>query len=32
MHMAQDSDQWQVLVNTVMNLAFHLNAGNFLGS
>jgi hypothetical protein len=23
MHLAQDSDQWQALVNTVMNRGFH---------
>jgi hypothetical protein len=23
MHMVQDKDQWQALVNTVMNLGFH---------
>jgi hypothetical protein len=30
MHLAQDRDKWQALVNTVMNLRVLLNAGNFL--
>jgi hypothetical protein len=30
MHLAQDRDQWRVLVNTVMNLQVPLKAGNFL--
>jgi hypothetical protein len=29
-HLAQDRDQWWVLVNTVMNLWVPQNAGNFL--
>jgi hypothetical protein len=28
--LAQDRDQWRVLVNTVMNLRVPYNAGNFL--
>jgi hypothetical protein len=28
--LAQDRDQWRVLVNTVMNLLVPSNAGNFL--
>jgi hypothetical protein len=28
--LAQDRDQWSVLVNTVMNLQFPSNAGKFL--
>jgi hypothetical protein len=30
--MAQDRDQWRVLVNTVMNLRDPLNAGKFFSS
>jgi hypothetical protein len=30
--LAQDRDQWRVLVNTVMNLRLQLNAGKFLRS
>jgi hypothetical protein len=29
-HLAQDRDQWRVLVNTVMNLRIPKKAGNFL--
>jgi hypothetical protein len=29
-HLAQDKDQWQALVNTVMSLRVPWNAGNFL--
>jgi hypothetical protein len=29
-HMAQDRDQWQALVNTVMNLQVPQRVGNFL--
>jgi hypothetical protein len=29
-HLAQDRDRWWAVVNTVMNLRFPLNAGNFL--
>jgi hypothetical protein len=29
-HLAQDRDQWQALVNTVMNLQVPQKAGNFL--
>jgi hypothetical protein len=29
-HLAQDRDQWQVLVNMVMNLQVPYKAGNFL--
>jgi hypothetical protein len=29
-HMAQDKDQWQALVDTVMNLLVPYRAGNFL--
>jgi hypothetical protein len=32
MHLAQDSDQWLAVVNTVMNLQVPQNAGNFLTS
>jgi hypothetical protein len=32
MDMAQDSDQWTALVNTVLNLRDPLNAGKFLSS
>jgi hypothetical protein len=31
-HLAQDSDQWRALVNTVMNLRVPQNAGKFLSS
>jgi hypothetical protein len=31
-HLAQDRDQWQALVNTVMNLQVPKNVGKFLGS
>jgi hypothetical protein len=31
-HLAQDRDQWRVLVNTVMNLRVPLNSGKFLSS
>jgi hypothetical protein len=30
--LAQDSDRWRALVNTVMNLQVPENAGNFLSS
>jgi hypothetical protein len=30
--LAEDRDQWRVLVNTVMNLWFPKNAGKFLSS
>jgi hypothetical protein len=30
--LAEDRDQWRVLVNTVMNLWFPSNAGEFLSS
>jgi hypothetical protein len=30
MHLAQDRDQWRVLVNTVMNLRFPRKATTFL--
>jgi hypothetical protein len=30
MHLAQHKDQWQVLVNTIMNLLVPSQAGNFL--
>jgi hypothetical protein len=30
--LAQDKDEWQVLVNMVMNLQVPQNAGNFLTS
>jgi hypothetical protein len=30
--LAQDRDQWRVLVNTVMNLRVPLNTGEFLSS
>jgi hypothetical protein len=30
--LAQDSDQWRALVNTVMNLRFPYNAGKCLSS
>jgi hypothetical protein len=29
-HLAQDTDQWRALVNTVMDLQFPLKVGNFL--
>jgi hypothetical protein len=29
-HLAQDSDQWRALVNTVMNLRIPYNIGKFL--
>jgi hypothetical protein len=29
-YLAQDMDQWQAVVNTVMNLWFHKRARNFL--
>jgi hypothetical protein len=32
MHLAQDSDQWWNLLNTVMNLWSSQKAGNFLSS
>jgi hypothetical protein len=32
MHLAQDRDQWQALVNMVMNLWVSEKAGNFLTS
>jgi hypothetical protein len=31
-HLAQERDQWQAAVNTVMNLWVPLKAGNFLTS
>jgi hypothetical protein len=31
-HLAQDSDQWRILVNTVMNLRVPENVGSFLSS
>jgi hypothetical protein len=31
-YLAKDKDQWQVLVNTVMNTGFPQNAANFLTS
>jgi len=31
-HLAQDEDQWQTLVNTVMNLQVPYKADNFLSS
>jgi hypothetical protein len=31
-HLAQDRDQWPILVNTVMNLPVPYNIGKFLGS
>jgi hypothetical protein len=30
--MAQDTDQWRALVNTVMNLGVSYNVGKFLSS
>jgi hypothetical protein len=30
--LAQDREQWRALVNTIMNLRFPYNAGNFLSS
>jgi hypothetical protein len=32
MHLAQDRDQWRVLVNTILNLGVPWRAGNFLTS
>jgi hypothetical protein len=32
LHEPQDMDQWQVVINTVMNLRFPLKSGNFLTS
>jgi hypothetical protein len=32
MHLAQDKDQWQAVVKTVMNLRVPYKAGNFLTS
>jgi hypothetical protein len=32
MHLAQDMDQWQALMNMIMNLQVPLKAGNFLSS
>jgi hypothetical protein len=32
LHMAQDSDQWRALVNTMKNLRFPQKMGNFLTS
>jgi hypothetical protein len=29
-HLAQEGEQWQTLVNTVMNLRFSLRNGEFL--
>jgi hypothetical protein len=31
-YLAEDSDQWRALVNTVMNLQVPYNAGKFLSS
>jgi hypothetical protein len=31
-NLAQDSDQWRALVNTIMNLRDQYNAGTFLSS
>jgi hypothetical protein len=32
MHLAQDRDQWQALMNTVLNLRVQKREGNFLTS
>jgi len=31
-YVAQDSDQWEALVNTVMNLRLSYNVGDFLNN